>query len=269
MNRLLFFLLVFVFSQIGAQTNFGQTWNVGAYGYKVKFIASSIFHDTVYSSNVFAPGHSNICDSNGNILFACDGMNVYDKNWNLMLDGDTLVPKAWSEFNQNFSRYTESSIILPFENKKYYLVTPAMNDTQLNKALNNPPQPWYGPHNLLFYHVIDMNANGGQGKVVKRLVPILENKELSKTQMMACRHANGKDWWLLKMAGDSNLVYKFLFTQDSVYNKGHQVLPYPWRDYSDLKGQMVFSQDGTKWATTYSNFYGEVNMGSFDRCTGQ
>jgi len=66
-----------------------------------------------------------------------------------------------------------------------------------------------------------MNANGGAGKVLKRMQPLMENAELRKTQMMACRHANGKDWWLLKQAGDSNTICKFLFTQDSVYNMGN------------------------------------------------
>lgn len=268
MNKYFFLILLFICEQAHTQTNFGQTWVNGLKGYNIKF-QNPILHDTIFNLPLgFFRGHSNICDSNGNLLFACDGMNIYDKNWNLMQDGDTLVPKAWADFNQNFSRYTESSIILPFENKKYYIVTPAMNDTQLTKSQTNPPAPLYAPLNLLLYHVVDMNANAGLGKVTQRMLPILENKELSKTQMMACRHANGKDWWLLKMAGDTNVVYKFLFTQDSVYNKGTQTIPFTWRGYWDIQGQMVFSRDGSKWATTYTNFFGEAYIGDFDRCTG-
>jgi hypothetical protein len=261
-------LLVWFPNFTNAQTNQGKSWIIGFHGYHIKF-NSPIEHDTLYNMLIgYGQGSSNICDSNGDILISCNRMIVFNKNWTLIEDGDTLVPKGWSEFNQNRSAYTESSIILPVENKKYFVVTPAMNDTQLNKSLTNPPALYYGPHNLLLYHVVDMNANAGLGKVTQRMVPILENKELSKTQMMACRHANGKDWWLLKMAAGTNAVYKFLFTQDSVYNKGMQTIPFPWCDYYDVQGQMVFSRDGTKWATTQANFCGEAYLADFDRCTG-
>jgi hypothetical protein len=118
-----------------------------------------------------------------------------------------------------------------------------------------------------------MNANGGAGKVIKGMQPIVENEEMLKVCMQACRHANGKDWWLLKQAGDSingNRIFKFLFTQDSVYNMGVQTIPYPFRGYTDLYGQMVFTQDGTKWASTYCAYpsTGEVYLADFDRCTG-
>jgi hypothetical protein len=250
------------------QSDFGKEWPIGLYGYFIKFDSGNIIHDTSLYPIDYGKGRSAICDSIGNLLLISNGMNVYNRNGALIEDGDTLVPKAWADYNQNTSSYPQSSIILPFANKKYYLITSALNDTQLNNSLNLFPYPGWGACNLLHYHEIDMKANGGQGKVVKRLVPLLENKYLSKTQMMACRHANGKDWWLLKMAGDSNMVYKFLFTQDSLYNKGSQVIPFPWRGPMDLQGQMVFSRDGTKWATTYSNNTGEVYLGDFDRCTG-
>jgi len=40
---------------------------------------------------------------------------------------------------------------------------------------------------------------------------LIQNANLRKTQMMACRHGNGKDWWLLKQEGDSANVHVFLF----------------------------------------------------------
>ena len=269
MKNILIAIGIFLSSVSYSQTNFGQSWVLGLYRYSIKFDTNNIIHDTTMSYvTPFFGGHANICDSNGALNIISDGMNVYNNNGILIENGDTLVPKAWADYNQNSASYSQSSIILPFENRKYYLVTPALNDTQLSKSLGPGNPIHYGPCNLLLYHVVDMNANGGLGKVTQRMVPILENKELSKTQMMACRHANGKDWWLLKIAGDNNVVYKFLFTQDSVYNKGYQVIPFPWRGYYDLFGQMVFSRDGTKWATTYTNFFGEAYFGDFDRCTG-
>jgi hypothetical protein len=87
--------------------------------------------------------------------------------------------------------------------------------------------------------------------------------------MMACRHANGKDWWLLKQAGDSNTIYKFLFTQDSVYNMGFQQFDYPiWGNW-DIRGQSTFSSDGRKYATTsHGSSTGKIFLADFDRCYG-
>ena len=268
---LLCLILIFQYqATIKAQNNFGKSWVIGTGGYTIKF-DNPISHDTSHKNIFMDKGSSNICDSSGDILLMSNGMKVWNKFGILLDGGDTLVSKDWFNFNDGNSIYSQASIFLPIDNKKYYLVTPALNDTQLYNSLNI--YPWKGPCNVLLYNVIDMNANGGAGKVVERMKPIVENEEMLKTCMMACRHANGKDWWLLKQAGDSvhgNRVFKFLFTQDSIINKGVQTIPYPFRGYIDLYGQMKFSNDGKKWASTYSAYpsTGEVYIADFDRCTG-
>jgi hypothetical protein len=114
-----------------------------------------------------------------------------------------------------------------------------------------------------------MNANGGAGKVVKRMVPAISNASFRKTQMMACRHGNGKDWWLLKNEGDNGNVHTFLFTQDSVYDKGVQVFAQPnWGPW-DIQGQSTFNSDGSMFATTsHGSSTGYVFLADFDRCHG-
>lgn len=267
MKNILIVLIVLIQCiKVNCQTNFGKSWVIGLYGYTVKFDAGSIIHDTTNYNVEYGKGRSIICDSAGDILLACNGMNLYNKNGILIEGGDTLLPKDYYNFYGGNSPIPQSSIILPMEFNKFYLITPTANDTQFIFWNTNTQNK--APFNILLYNVIDMNANAGLGKVINRMIPLIENKELSKPQMMACRHANGKDWWLLKMSGDSNIVYKFLFTQDSVYDKGKQLIPFPWLGYYDIFGQMVFSNDGTKWATTYSNNSGDVDMADFDRCTG-
>jgi hypothetical protein len=160
------------------------------------------------------------------------------------------------------------------ENRKYYLVTPTVSDDYFTNIWPTKPALNWN-FDLLLYHVIDLNANAGAGKVIQRKVALMENTPMKKTQMMACRHANGKDWWLLKMAGDTNMVFTFLFTQDSVYKYPRQYIPFPLKGANDSYGQMQFSEDGTKWATTcnwapeisYAGA-GEVFAADFDRCTG-
>lgn len=272
MKNIIIAILLFLPITTHCQNNFGNEWIIGARGYKIKF-DSPIAHDTTWYLNgtFFDIANSNICDSNGNIILLSNGMNIYDRNGNYIDQGDTLVPKDWYDFNQGYARYSQSSLFLPMDNKKYYFINTALSDTQLYNSLNI--HPWKGSADILMYSAIDMNANGGAGKVIKRMMPIVQNVEMLKVCMQACRHANGKDWWLLKQTGDSangNRVFKFLFTQDSVYNMGTQSIPHPFRGYNDLYGQMSFSRDGTKWASTYCAYpsTGEVYIADFDRCTG-
>ncbi len=151
------------------------------------------------------------------------------------------------------------------QHEKYYFITSSFSDTQHVDCINNN----HCYHDLLLYNVIDMNANGGAGKVVKRMVPALSNAQLRKTQMMACRHGNGKDWWLLKNEGDQGNVHTFLFTQDSVYDKGVQTFTQPnWGPW-DIQGQSTFNSDGSRFATTsHGSSTGYIFLADFDRCHG-
>jgi hypothetical protein len=155
---------------------------------------------------------------------------------------------------------SQSSIFLPMDSNKYYFITPT----------NSAGNLCYSCHNdAMIYSVIDMNANGGTGKVVQRMIPFATNGQFRKTQMMACRHSNGKDWWLLKQAGDSNRIHKFRFTQDSVYNEGYQQFDEPVWGTWDIYGQSCFSTDGSKYASSsHGSSNGKVFLADFDRCLG-
>ncbi|MBK6818879.1 MAG: hypothetical protein IPG85_04405 [Bacteroidetes bacterium] len=59
--------------------------------------------------------------------------------------------------------------------------------------------------------------------------------------MMACRHANGKDWWLLETSGDSNTVYKFLFQTRLSLDKGYQQFIEPLWGTWDIYGQSTLT----------------------------
>jgi hypothetical protein len=102
----------------------------------------------------------------------------------------------------------------------------------------------------------------------------MQNANLRKTQMMACRHGNGKDWWLLKNEGDSANIHVFLFTQDSVYDKGVQVFNDPVWGAWDIRGQSTFNSDGSLFATTSDGSgslasLGLILLADFDRCWGK
>jgi hypothetical protein len=259
-------LQIFICSIIFAQSKRGMEWVTGYAGTKVRFEGNSIITSSgVYPFKYFTQGNSNICDTNGNLMMCSDGYNIYDSMGNYLDEGDTLVPKAHFFAQSGWSGYSQTSIFLPMDSDKYYFITPAFSDARYADC--NANNHCY--FDLLLYNVIDMQANAGAGKVIKRMQPLMENAELRKTQMMACRHSNGKDWWLLKQGGDSNTIYKFLFKQDTVENHGFQQFDYPVWGPWDIRGQSAFSEDGSKYATTsHGGSSGKIFIADFDRCYG-
>ena len=188
--------------------DYGKVWVQGqSITYTTTFTSSARpINQIADSGNLlyFSHGNSNICDSDGNLALLCDGYNLYNSSRNLIEGGDTIVPKELFINQGGFSRYPQNSIILPFSNGRYGVVTPSASDSEFLNYWNNP-QNGRALYDLLLYHEVDMTANGGQGKVTKRMVPLIQHAKLSKTQMMACRHGDGKSlqaiiWVLLSLA---------------------------------------------------------------------
>ena len=251
-----------------AQSKRSAVWITGAGGNFVHFEPNSIYTQAGFYSPIryFASGSSCISDTLGSLVIYSDGYNLYNKFGNVILHGDSLVPKNYIIAHSGFSILSQSSLLLPIKDDKYYFITSAFSDSQFSTCQQNNDCYF----DLLLYNIVDMNANGGLGEVTQRMMPLLQNAQLRKTQMMACRHGNGEDWWLLKNEGDNADVHTFLFTQDSVYDKGVQVFNTPVWGQWDIRGQSTFNRDGSLFATTsHSMGTGKVFLGEFDRCNGK
>ncbi len=169
-------------AQPGSQ-NFDKVWVQGE-----SIIYTTTFNGTIQPSNQlikggvplwFAHGNSNICDSAGDLLIVSDGYNLYNKNLDTIEGGSKLVPDLLYKRYGGFSTISQTSIILPFGNGKYRLITPTVSN---DSFYYNWQQVGNGAlFDLLLYDEIEMNANGGVGKVTKRMVPLLEHVRLSKT----------------------------------------------------------------------------------------
>lgn len=265
MRTIIIFVIIFqsiiTFSQIKRSYN----WVTGYSGNRVNFANGITTAGGLSPFKYFYGGNSCISDTNGKLILASDGFNIYDSTGQWLLDGDTIVPTAYYIAKNGHSINSQTSIFLPKDNNQYYFITSSFSDSQHIDCITN--NNCY--HDLLLYSIIDMNANGGSGMVVQRMIPAFSNGNFRKTQMMACRHGNGMDWWLLKNEGDYGDVHTFLFTQDSVYNKGTQVFNQPnWGPW-DIRGQSTFNSDGSRFASTsHGSSTGLVFLADFDRCHG-
>lgn len=250
-----------------AQSKRGNNWITGYSGNRVSFTGGTITSLQGLSPfKYFTGGNSCISDSNGNLVLSSNGFHVLNNMGNYIDNGDTLIPLYYFTNQSGSSFESQTSIFLPLDSNKYYFITPTFSDSRAIDCHVNNGNCYF---DLLLYNLIDMNANGGSGKVTQRMIPLIQNANLRKTQMMACRHGNGKDWWLLKQEGDSANVHVFLFTQDSVYDKGIQIFSEPIWGVWDIRGQSSFNTDGSMYATTsHGSSTGLIFLANFDRCYG-
>jgi hypothetical protein len=132
---------------------------------------------------------------------------------------------------------------------------------------------WYGPTSLLpladfgiYYSLIDMNANGGKGKVIQKNIFVYEGQMTN--HFAVCEHSNGKDWWVVTHGYGDNNFYKFLLTEIGVTFYDVQSIG---TNYSSIFiyrfGGLDFSFDGNVMVSV--NAQGVIEQFNFDRCTGQ
>lgn len=263
---------------LSAQNKSGNNWVFGG-----PFATKAVFVDTSRPAMIgkyanpytyYIHGHSTISDSaTGKLLFSCNGMILYDSNCVMMENGDSLVPnRAYTQNPFPNGMLTQNSLILPKGNSGLYYVFVASLTDSLYDAVWATQLGEKAAFNLLMYHIVDINANNGLGKVISKNNVLLSGKEMHKIGMMACRHANGRDWWLLKQGQyDTNQVIRFLVTPDSIAGPWIQNVtmwdPIAYKNVWDLNGQYAFSPDGSKFA--YVKLYSQLYLADFDRCTGE
>lgn len=119
------------------------------------------------------------------------------------------------------------------------------------------------------YTVLQSHADGSQTTGSDNIN--LSNDSLSNI-LTACRHGNGRDWWVIthKLGGFG--FNRVLVTPDGVSDALTQDIGFHYppsrvpNNYYMYEGQACFSPDGKYFATYYST-YGAV-LYNFDRCSG-
>lgn len=204
-------------------------------------------------------GTATMSDANGNLLFYSDGMSVWDRNNNMMPNGDSLL-------SQLSSTHAALAIPDPGNPNQYYLFT-ADSDTIAPLAQNC---------GCFAYSIIDMTLNAGNGDVVlasKNTILLSPSTE----KIAAVKHANGTDYWVMAHEWLSDRFFAYQVTAAGVLppvisqaGTVHQNNQTP-ANAAEKIGQMKFSPQGDKLAlTTYSSVQlaTTAELFDFDRSTG-
>lgn len=211
----------------------------------------------------FNDGFSSISDTNGKLIIASNVHKIFDGEGNLMEGGSGITPPKISQADYR-PKWTQASIILPVGNDIYHVFTTTMSDKNWEEYEQQISFIW----DLLTYHTVDMKQNDGKGKVIKSNQVLMKDAVLSYNRMTAVKHANGRDWWLVKPHMDEHLFYTFLVSPTGITGPFEQKVDLPKLALQGgVGGQSVFTQQGDKYAYCVDYSYG-VYVLDFDRCAG-
>jgi hypothetical protein len=200
-------------------------------------------------------------DAGGNLIFHTNGLRIIDTSGHTMLNGDSLNPGQYADLYPSFYAAYNTLLCLasPGETSVYYLLHQVIDYDSL--GIDSTVYT-----TALYYTKIDMNLNGGLGGVVEKNVPIpIPASKLGVSNLMACKHANGRDWWVIQPGLRNGCYHSVLLDSTGLHYV--QVQCFPEQDtFYDISGQAIFSPNGELYAR-YTATIG-VKLYDFDRCSG-
>src|SRR5688572_6392937 len=206
----------------------------------------------------FCHAFSSISDSSGNLLFYTNGVYIADATHDTMFFGSQLNPSDFTTYAYDGLFIPQSNLVVnkPGSNSEYVM---------FHSTLDN----WPSSTDVLSFHlyltVINMNGNGALGMVTVKNFQLI-NDSLVPGKIVACKHANGRDWWIICFRSNTNTIYKILLTPGAPSVSTQSI----GEIRENFYGQAKFSPDGTRMALLKPQFTttGSLEIFDFDRCTG-
>jgi len=232
----------------------------GKDGFLIDFSVLPPIHSYLTKPIDFYLCNGNICNEQGELQFYSNCNKIVGPTHQVMQGGEDL---DWGTAELNVgSPYQGGVLILPkFDTDGIY----NMLYTVGNLTGDASGSVGVG----INLAEVDMVLNNNLGKVLFK-DSVLLSDSLDYGKMAACRHANGRDWWVIIPRRQENSFRRFLYDPEGFHDLGIQVLP-GIPNYNKGLGNAVFSPDGTKYAVI-DVFYNYIPDSSFlfqfDRCTG-
>jgi len=182
-NLILIFIISFILTNAQNQANI---WHFGENtGINFNTGAPEIIP---YTPHLSMSANASISDSLGNFLFSSSGKKIWNRNGQVMQNGDNIV---------GHNGASQGSLILqkPVSTHLYYVFTVARFTTPI------------GVH----YSVVDMNLDGGLGGIIEKNVLLDDTWDVFE-RMTSVRHANGTDIWIIFRKFNEDAYVSYLLT---------------------------------------------------------
>jgi Secretion system C-terminal sorting domain len=274
-------LLLLFYLQSFAQNKYDYVWQMGysysrgpapanapLFGFQFNFNNGKTKIDTMSRGYDFLETVQSTCDSVGNYLFSSNGCKIFNKNFEIMENGDDLNQVPVSTFsNSCIVTFSQAEVLrngalsLPVPNSKDSLF--AFFRTEVNQVII--AQQNLLPLNL-YYSEINMKYNNGLGKVIIKNKVIVKDT-LDGGDIKAVKHANGKDWWVITRKFASNTFFTFRLSAKGIDSSFMQSIGEPTGLRGQGGGEAAFSPNGLKYA--YFTSRDQLMLYDFDRMTGK
>ena len=212
----------------------------------------------------FRAAQGNLSDENGNLLMVTNGCWIADATGDTMMNGGGLIPNPFTyDWCDSFTGipYPHAALFLPYPDDSNKVVLIHQSGTTTSNVFSDG----------LYYSIIDKTLNNGLGAVVVGQKNIQIPQADLVPGMAACKHANGRDWWIVVFEHNSDLIFIYLLSPTGIALIGQQHLGIT--PIANLGGQKDFSPDGKKFAHIYyegpnGSVQNYIRIFDFDRCTG-
>jgi hypothetical protein len=216
-----------------------------------------------------------ISDASGALQFYTNGNVVVSHNRYIMEGGKGFNEgspdsdfSSWGPdtvSNNSYVPYTYQLIPDGYEEDIYYMLHSFTTIEEWGLgAINAAPK--------MQISKIDMQANGGLGKVVYKNHHF--DEETMGVAFAVVRHGNGHDWWLVRRSPEGLYFRSTLLRRDTIVFTVESTLlglSADWFDYDDLfvgaHNLLDVSPDGSMLLDNYG--LGHAKLMAFDRCSGE
>ncbi|KAA5532343.1 T9SS type B sorting domain-containing protein [Taibaiella lutea] len=189
-------------------------------------------------------GTASICDENGQLLFYTQGIDIWDRNHQIMPNGAGIMPVLGGTPTTT----QQAAIVkMPGSDSKYYVFS--LRDGNVEDA-------------KLYYSIVDMSLNSGFGDVIPSQKTILVDSYM--TEKMTVAAGNNCDAWL--MLRSAYMQYKAFHITAAGLNPVPVISAVGSGSAGNyIYGYLVISPDRTKMAAAVQTAF---ELYDFDATTG-
>ncbi|MBX2928758.1 MAG: T9SS type A sorting domain-containing protein [Saprospiraceae bacterium] len=221
----------------------------------LNFCAGGLDITPITPPTSFLATNASISDEQGNLLCYTNGVSVFNASHQIMMNGHNLNPGGLMGLDALGLSMPQGALILPVPEQagKYMLIHEGGIFVEGISLAASP----------LYYSLIDMELDDGNGAVVEKNV-VLRTDTLEHGKIVATRHANGRDWWIVAPRYSDGSLLRLLLSPQGIEDMGPTQ---PGLIQQVDFGNATFSPDGRYYVN--AGGFSFFTILGFDRCSGE